>query len=47
MTFVDGMRTRLGTVLAEPLDEEALAAARKAAADHRAAWEARNGTSDR
>ncbi|WP_061295182.1 HEXXH motif domain-containing protein [Herbidospora cretacea] len=47
MSFVEGMRTRLGTVLAEPLDEEALAAARQAAADHRAAWEARHGASDR
>ncbi|MEO3858465.1 HEXXH motif domain-containing protein [Acrocarpospora sp. B8E8] len=47
MNFVEGMRTRLGDVLAEPLDDEALAAAERAAADHKAAWLARNGRSDR
>ncbi|NAS25441.1 HEXXH motif domain-containing protein [Herbidospora sp. NEAU-GS84] len=47
LTFVDGMRTRLGAVLAEPLDDESLAAAEEAAAGHRAVWEARHGSSNR
>lgn len=45
--FVEGMRSRLEDVLAEPLDDEALAAAQEAAAGHRSAWQARFGRSDR
>ncbi|GAB1822953.1 aKG-HExxH-type peptide beta-hydroxylase [Herbidospora sp. RD11066] len=46
-TFVDGMRTRLEELLADPLDDESVKAARKAADSHRADWVARNGASDR
>ncbi|WP_062431361.1 aKG-HExxH-type peptide beta-hydroxylase [Herbidospora daliensis] len=47
ITFVEGMRVRLGSVLAETLDEEALTAGKEAADGHRASWEARYGSSDR
>ena len=41
-TLVDGMKTRLAGLLAEPLPPDLVAAARQALADTRAEWEIRN-----